>query len=74
MKSTEINNMCFIFNPENIRREDRKILSTRCSLEYKIFVMFPVKFSRLESFSVTKTKTQIYFFFKPLDKSLLLFF
>lgn len=53
--------MCFIFNPENICREDRNILSTHCSLEYKIFVMFPEKFSRLESSSVSKTKTQISF-------------
>lgn len=65
--------MCFIFNPENICREDRNILSTHCSLEYKIFVIFPEKFSRLESSSVSKTKTQISFF-KPLDKSLLLLF
>lgn len=75
LKSTELNNMYFIFNPENIYREDRKFLSTWCSLEYRIFVMLPVKFSRLECSCVTKTKTQrfflslytnhCYFFFTP---------
>lgn len=56
--------MFFIFNPENLYREDRKISSTQCSLEYKTFCDygFPVNFFKMERSSFTKTEIQRFFF------------
>lgn len=74
LKGTELYCMFFIFNPENLYREDRKISSTQYSLEYKTFCDygFPVNFFKMERSSFTKTEIQR-FFFKPLYKPLLLF-